>query len=561
MKTTNTSVVAIYARVSTEEQRERQSIATQQEFGEKYCALHGFEVSGVYCDEGVSGTVPISDRLEGRRILADARQGRFGQLLVYKLDRLGRQARMILNTVDELEQLGVRVRSMTEDFDTGTATGMLLLTFLSGFAAHEREVIRERSVAGTKRLAQAGAWLGGIVPFGYRKQGEKREARLAIAAIPMPGFGLSEAEIVRSIYCMAVEDRLSCRAIADRLNAMGVPCAYARDERLLLRGKRRQRTSGIWRAGRVRNLITNPTYKGLHEYGKRSRGRDQVVIRREVPAIVTEDLWARAQAALASNFLFGARNAKHSYLLRGVMKCGHCGLTYIGTATTRPSGKHEFYYRCNGKHGSRQIFPAGTPRCSSRDLNGSQLEKLVWSDVERFLVNPGEVLELLMAKLSGHDPEPRNLARQPEQIAQLLSEKREERNRVLALYRRGRIDEASLETQLSEIKAEEDALERQRIESLQAKEQAGSVQVFIHSADDLLQRLRARLEQGISWDLKRELVETLVDGIEIETLENREAVVNVRYRFATVSLNCTDTRASFNCTLEKTYRFPPRRAA
>src|SRR4051812_15390173 len=110
-------------------------------------------------------------------MLADAREGHFNRLLIYKLDRLGRDTRMVLNTVDALEKMGVDVVSMTEQFDA-TAGGRLHLTILSGFAAHEREVIRERSIAGTQRLASAGAWLGGIVPFGYGKQGEKREARL-----------------------------------------------------------------------------------------------------------------------------------------------------------------------------------------------------------------------------------------------------------------------------------------------------------------------------------------------------------------------------------------------
>ena len=67
---------------------------------------------------------------------------------------------------------------MTEEFDTARATGRLMLTMLSGFATHEREVIRERSVAGTRRVAEAGVWLGGIVPYGYRRVGEKRDARI-----------------------------------------------------------------------------------------------------------------------------------------------------------------------------------------------------------------------------------------------------------------------------------------------------------------------------------------------------------------------------------------------
>src|SRR5262249_39574757 len=165
--------VGVYLRVSTEEQRERQSIATQREFAERYCQLHALAVYKLYSDDGTSGTVPIEARIAGRTVLEEARLRKFDQLLVFKLDRLCRETRLILNAVAELEKHGVRVRSMTEEFDTATATGKLMLTMLSGFASHEREVIRERSIAGTNRLAEAGAWVGGIVPYGYRRIGEK----------------------------------------------------------------------------------------------------------------------------------------------------------------------------------------------------------------------------------------------------------------------------------------------------------------------------------------------------------------------------------------------------
>src|ERR1700734_607990 len=183
--------VGVYVRVSTEEQRERQSIVTQREFGTRYCDLHQLPIYETYADDGVSGTVPIELRPGGIRLLEAARQHKFDQLLVYKLDRLGRDTRLILNAVAELEKHGVRVRSMTEEFDTATATGRLMLTMLSGFAAHERELIRERSVEGTNRLAEAGAWLGGVVPYGYRKVGEKGQARIAISEDAIPGFKLS----------------------------------------------------------------------------------------------------------------------------------------------------------------------------------------------------------------------------------------------------------------------------------------------------------------------------------------------------------------------------------
>src|ERR1700726_1983406 len=166
--------VAVYLRVSTEEQRERQSIATQREFAERYCALHQLHVSNVYADDGVSGTVPLHLRPAGARLLPDARLHRFDELLVYRLDRLGRDTRLTLQAVAELEQCGVRVKSLTEEVDTATASGRLMLTLLSGFAAHEREVIRERSLAGTQRVAARGGWVGGMLPYGYCQAGGPR---------------------------------------------------------------------------------------------------------------------------------------------------------------------------------------------------------------------------------------------------------------------------------------------------------------------------------------------------------------------------------------------------
>jgi site-specific DNA recombinase len=72
--------IGVYLCVSTEEQRERQSIATQREFGERYCQLHSLAVHRVYADDGVSGTVPLEQRPAGSQILQDAGLAKFDQL-------------------------------------------------------------------------------------------------------------------------------------------------------------------------------------------------------------------------------------------------------------------------------------------------------------------------------------------------------------------------------------------------------------------------------------------------------------------------------------------------
>ena len=117
--------VALYLRVSSEEQRDRETIEIQEEFLEKYCDLHKVEVAGTYKDDGVSGTIPLHERPVGRTMLEDAREGKFETVLVYKLDRLGRSLLVIVDAHDRLETSGVSLRSATEPIDTSSLSGRL----------------------------------------------------------------------------------------------------------------------------------------------------------------------------------------------------------------------------------------------------------------------------------------------------------------------------------------------------------------------------------------------------------------------------------------------------
>ena len=289
--------------------------------------------------------------------------------------------------------------------------------------------------------------------------------------------------------------------------------------------------SGIWRAGRVLGLLNNKTYMGIHEYGKRSKKREP--IKRAAPAIVSEDTWQKAQKTLSSNFLFGKRSARNKYLLRGLVKCGLCGRTYIGSIGVPHEGKVEFYYKGNGAHSPAVYLPG--ERCRSKAIRGDLLEQQVWSDIETFLRNPEPVLEQLHTRLEGDVKGTENIQKQVVRLEGLLEQKTTERSRLLSLYRRGRLSDSELDAQMDEIAKEKAALETQVSELRGRMRGQDSIAATVSSAQELLAVLRKRLDAPISWEVKRRIVEVLVAGIRIDTFEDcgvKQAKTTVTYRFS-----------------------------
>ena len=173
-------------------------------------ALPGLEVAQTYADDGVSGTIPLHERPEGRRLLEDAKEGKFSTLLVYRLDRLGRSLLVIVDAHDKLQACGVALKSATEPIDTSTPSGRLIFQMLASFAEYERETIRERTRAGLHR-AYRGSRHFGAVPYGYRTDAQGR-----LQVVP------EEAKIVREIVSNVAEGS-TLYAEAKRLNDLGVP--------------------------------------------------------------------------------------------------------------------------------------------------------------------------------------------------------------------------------------------------------------------------------------------------------------------------------------------------
>lgn len=155
--------VAIYARVSTEEQD-----ADKQEFiCREYCQRNNFEIFNVYKDV-ISGKT--TSRPEFNQMLLDMRQYKFNTIMVTKLDRIGRSLAHLLSIFDELNKRGINFVAVTQNIDTTSAAGKLQLQILGAFAEFERNLISERTKEALRRTT-------GVGKRGKDKQPRKRRGR------------------------------------------------------------------------------------------------------------------------------------------------------------------------------------------------------------------------------------------------------------------------------------------------------------------------------------------------------------------------------------------------
>lgn len=198
-----------YVRVSTEKQADKGvSLEAQEAKIRAYAELYGLELVDVVVDAGVSAKT--LDRPGLTRALGMLQGGDAAALLVVKLDRLTRSVRDLGTLVENYfdDPQGPALLSVSEQIDTRTAAGRLVLNVLGAVSQWEREAIGERTSAAMRHMAAQGEYIGGDVPFGYRIEGGRLVAHEAEQAV------IREARALRA-------EGLSLRAVAGRLEQRG----------------------------------------------------------------------------------------------------------------------------------------------------------------------------------------------------------------------------------------------------------------------------------------------------------------------------------------------------
>ena len=524
--------IATYARVSSDEQRDRHTVLNQRSaLSRRLSSEPGLAVFKHYEDDGVSGTVPLEDRPSGRALARDARARFFSQIWVVRADRLGRDAFELLRIWRVFESIGVALRATDENIDDP-----FYFDIHAVIAANERRKFLERSAEGMNRAASEGRYTGGIVPLGYTVSGDRGFRRLVPDDSPM-WSDLSAADVVRRIYHHLASDGWTCPRIASAFNSLGIPTSYRRDGR----GVRGKRTQGLWRSGHIRNLVVNPVYRGILQYGRRStRPNGREVISASVPPLVSEDVWNAAIATLKRNRAF-PRNSRHSYLLRSLIRCAVCGLTFCGTwARNKPR------YRCNGSMAHRGPLQG---RCIGASIKGESLEQAVWSDVYRFLSEPSDLVDELLAESS--DAQSQAIA-EAERAALLdaRSAAQDRRKRAIDLYTRAKLSDTEFDAVAADVDRELKTLD-DRLADLEPADDPLDDAV----SEDVLAEFRGRLEGDLSDDQRREIVQLLVRQITVHTTlperGRKQVQVVIDYRFPPVVQTRTDIAASHDYTLRR----------
>ena len=154
-----------YTRVSSKEQVEGESLTTQRDSITEYAKRNGFELTGIYSDEGISGG-SVKERHALQRCLRDGVNGKFSVLIVHRLSRFGRNARELLINAEELTKSGIKFISVSENIDFGNTYGKAMLGLLSVIAELERDIIREQMFENRLNKAKRFIPTSGSLPYG-----------------------------------------------------------------------------------------------------------------------------------------------------------------------------------------------------------------------------------------------------------------------------------------------------------------------------------------------------------------------------------------------------------
>jgi len=507
--------VAIYARVSSDQQVEAGTVASQVAALKERVKSDGLELEASCCfvDEGYSGSSLVRPGLEGLRDTVST--GMLDRVYVHAPDRLARSYAYQVLLVDEFRRCGVELVFLSNRAVGSTPEENLLLQVQGMVAEYERAKILERSRRGKLHVARGGSVnVMSRAPYGYRyvsRQDGAGQARYEI------DFG--RAPVVRQIFEWVGLERVSIGEVIRRLRAQGV---------LSHTGQQRWGRSALWA------ILRNPAYKGLAAFGKTRHIEARRALRPQrgarglpaystertapdqwvlipVPALVSEGLFASVQEQLEEN----RRRYRHSqhgvrHLLQGLIVCQCCGYAYyrmsVNRVSTCESHRRYTYYRCAGTDGRR--FD-GHRMCRNKQVRADLLERAVWEDVSDLLRHPQRIEAEYRRRIEN---------RRPNAMwdAQNAAVQKIERGiaRLVDGYSEGLLEKEEFEPRIKHARERLKQMEEAQQTFAEQEAQARELTLVMGRLEEFATRVRDELST-CTQEVQRDIIRTLVRRIEI----------------------------------------------
>jgi site-specific DNA recombinase len=328
--------VAIYTRISTNEENQPYSLEAQRKHLEQFVESQPKWLQTHFFTDQITGTT--SKRPGLHAALLAAKNGEFDVLLIYRIDRISRRSEVLYEILKTLKSCSVILQSATESFDNFTPQGKLTMGILSNFAQFERDTMVDRITKGIKEKASRGEWVGGNPPFGYEVDSD--QATLIKVA--------SEAPVVEGIFRDYIAKRSGAKAIAMDLNSKGY----------------RTRLGKLWTFKSILDILRRPTYAGyIVHHDETHEGQFEAIVSKELFNKVQELLDERGDISMR-------RTSDSSYLLSGLVRCTACSGKFAGGSAHSGSNKYR-YYQCITRSKS------GPTACASERVRADALEAAV----------------------------------------------------------------------------------------------------------------------------------------------------------------------------------------
>lgn len=508
--------VAIYARVSTEEQaKEGFSIAAQLQTLRQYAQIYNWEVIDEYVDEGISGK-SVKGRPEMKRLIKDVENERFDAVIVWKISRLSRNMLETLMILDKFEEYNVKFISYSENFDTSSPIGRLVLQIMASIAEMERNTLAENVKLGMKQRALEGRWNGGVV-FGY----DTVKKQLVINE--------KEAEVVQLIFHMYANGK-GLRAISNHLNKAGYKT-------------KRNRYFSI---NGVAQILDNVIYIGKISWlkfenweSKRRKGKNPnpILVEGKHEPIISDELWSVVRARRKSKS-FKQRQSNEPFLLSGLLRCPDCGQGMVPSITTytRKDGtkrKHR-YYVCSDFHNK------GSAACRANSIKAYELEEMVIKKIEQLSSNKKKLYKTLTDISSNSAHSISELNKELEVVEKQLKEMEQLQAKYMEAFEKNTLPIDILQERVQKVSNDKRVLEQKKNEIIIQLGSIDSKVIQPELIEKLLKKFLSVYKQT-SRENQKQLLQLIIDNITIKQKDGSRSIKTIELEFDFTEMNISKT--------------------